>query len=183
MYDYYPHRLLARTVAPASEPVTLAEAKLYLRVDGTGEDSLITSMIAAAREAAEQYLRRSLITQTWKVAYDDAMPDEVKLPFGPVQSITSVKSITSAGVETTISASTYTLNAAKDTLCFDASVHGFVVEIVYVAGYGASASSVPSSIRLGLMSHLSALFDARGQEVAIPPSAVMLYQPFREVRL
>ena len=38
----------AQTVAPGGEPITLAEAKTWLRVDGTDEDVLITALIEAA---------------------------------------------------------------------------------------------------------------------------------------
>jgi len=41
------------STAPASEPITLAEAKLYLRVDTTADDALITALITAARETVE----------------------------------------------------------------------------------------------------------------------------------
>ncbi len=51
-----PLRKLVQASAPASEPVTLAEAKLYLRVDAATEDTLIGELITAARVAAEQYL-------------------------------------------------------------------------------------------------------------------------------
>ena len=40
--------------------VTLAEAKLHLRVDGAEEDTLIQSYIDAAESAAAQYLNRAL---------------------------------------------------------------------------------------------------------------------------
>ena len=40
--------------------VTLAEAKLHLRVDGAEEDTLIQSYIDAAEAAAAQYLNRAL---------------------------------------------------------------------------------------------------------------------------
>jgi hypothetical protein len=35
--------LTVRTVAPATEPVTLTEAKAHLYVDGTADDTLITA--------------------------------------------------------------------------------------------------------------------------------------------
>ena len=49
---------------PATEPVTLAEAKLHLRVDGSDEDALITRLISAAREQCEQELGRALADPT-----------------------------------------------------------------------------------------------------------------------
>lgn len=39
-----------------AEPITLAEAKLHLRVDHAEEDALIGSLITTAREAAEHQL-------------------------------------------------------------------------------------------------------------------------------
>ena len=50
---------------PAIEPVTLAEAKAHLKVDTTDDDTLITSLIAAARARAEWHTRRAFITQGW----------------------------------------------------------------------------------------------------------------------
>ena len=47
--------------APTVEPVTLADARLHLRVIDTVEDSLITSLIVAAREHVEQVTGRRLI--------------------------------------------------------------------------------------------------------------------------
>lgn len=38
---------------PTAEPVSLVEAKLHLRVDFNDDDALITSLITAARQAAE----------------------------------------------------------------------------------------------------------------------------------
>ena len=40
--------------------VTLAEAKLHLRVDGADEDTLIQTYLDAAESAAAQYLNRAL---------------------------------------------------------------------------------------------------------------------------
>ena len=48
-----------RTGSPATEPVTLADAKAHLRVDGTDEDAYITGLIGVARVAAEERLAGS----------------------------------------------------------------------------------------------------------------------------
>ena len=55
---------------PAVEPVTLAEAKLHLRVDIADDDLLISSMIIAARQSAETICRRAICTQTIKLVLD-----------------------------------------------------------------------------------------------------------------
>jgi hypothetical protein len=57
---------------PAAEPVTLAEAKLHLRVETgfTDDDALITAMITAARARAETVTRRAFVSQVWKLVLD-----------------------------------------------------------------------------------------------------------------
>ncbi len=71
------------TAQPASEPITLTEAKAWLKVDGTDEDTLITSLITSARIACENYAGLSFITQTRVVKLDRFCGDLV-LPYGPV---------------------------------------------------------------------------------------------------
>jgi uncharacterized phiE125 gp8 family phage protein len=61
---------LRLTQAPAVEPVTLAEAKLHLRVDDSTEDTLITMLISASRAHAENVCRRAFVTQKWLLALD-----------------------------------------------------------------------------------------------------------------
>lgn len=62
-----PSKLLTQ---PASEPVTLADAKTHLRVDINDDDALITALIVSARQQAEQICRRAFISQQWKVTMD-----------------------------------------------------------------------------------------------------------------
>lgn len=47
-----------------TEPLTLAQAKQYLRVDDDTEDWLIGVQITAAREFAEKYENRLLVART-----------------------------------------------------------------------------------------------------------------------
>ena len=82
---------LTLTTPPATEPITLAEANLHLKVDTTDDDSLITRLIAAARARAEWHTGRAFITQTWTL-HLDAWPacGIIELPLPPLQSVTSI---------------------------------------------------------------------------------------------
>ena len=50
---------------PSAEPISLTDMKLYLRIDGTTYDTLLTSLLAAARDYAQRRQRRAYLTQTW----------------------------------------------------------------------------------------------------------------------
>lgn len=176
------HYALRRTVTPASEPLTLAEAKLYLKVEHHEEDSLIEGMITAVRQAAEEYLRKSLITQGWTLTYEDYAPSVTPLPRGPVASITHVKIRDRLGNVATVSGNYYHLNAARTALHFNSVVLGNEVEIAYTAGYG-GAGDVPQPIRQGMLRHLAALYDNRTGGVSLPSGTTALYAPYCEMRL
>lgn len=174
-------RLLKRVSDPVSEPLTLAETKLYLRVDGNEEDALINDLISASRQHAEQYLRRSLMTQGWKLAVNEECPEVLVLPMGPVQSVTSVSIFDTNGIETALVSSRYRLNAAQNALLFDGQVTGHRVEIRYQTGYG-GASDIPKPLKQGMLQHIAELYEKRGeQDRALPPACITLFQPYREI--
>ena len=58
------------TVQPASEPVSLTEAKNFLRVVSTDDDLLISSLISAARESVESFCNRSFVERTYEMTLD-----------------------------------------------------------------------------------------------------------------
>lgn len=64
-----------------SEPVTLAEAKAFCRVDLSDEDALLTSLIVAARRYVEKQTGLALMTQSW-TAVLDKWPDGGANGFG-----------------------------------------------------------------------------------------------------
>ena len=76
---------------PAAEPVTLAEAKAWLRVDtGDDDDALITSLISAARARAEWHTGRAFVTQGWTL-WLDCWPSGAcaEIPLPPLQGVQS----------------------------------------------------------------------------------------------
>src|SRR5688572_20895804 len=102
-------RALRRTEQPLTEPLNLMEAKLYLHVDGDAENGMILDCISAAREAAEEYLCKSLVTQEWTLTYENYAPGCVPLPRGPVQSVVTVKTRDRTGAETVMDNQLYYL--------------------------------------------------------------------------
>ncbi len=158
---YTPERLgLSLSSAPATEPVTLAEAKTHCRVDATvtADDTLITSLIQAARETCEKRMGQAFVTQTWKMSLDRFASWGIVLPLPPVQSIASITYTDLNGATQTLSPTLYLLDAESRPARLTPSYLGYwpatrylvnAVQISFVAGYGA-ASAVPESIKTAI---------------------------------
>ncbi len=66
---------LVLTSGPATEPVTVAEAKAHLRLDSDAEDVLIASLIITSRLHLEAALGLALIAQGWTLHLDQFPAD------------------------------------------------------------------------------------------------------------
>jgi uncharacterized phiE125 gp8 family phage protein len=107
---------LSVVTPPASDPLTLAEAKAHLRVTHSSEDGLIAGYILAAREFVESSTHRRLITQTLDYTIDDGWPcviargyyrSRIELPVQPVASVTSITYVDGSGNSQTLAANQY----------------------------------------------------------------------------
>lgn len=178
----HPMRGLVRVAAPAAEPLTLPETREFLRVANSDDDGRITDMIITARSLAEQWMRRSLVTQSWKLSREDAISGTVRLPMGPVQSITSVVVTPDGGSPQTVDGDAYALSIASDAMVVESLISGDRIDITYVTGYGTSAQ-IPKPIKLGLLQHVAAMMDGQVTLAPIPDAVLSLYMPFREILL
>lgn len=151
--------------APLTYPVTSTEAKLHCKVDGTDEDSLIDTYIAAATAHAESVTGRAIISQTWEVVLDD-FSDAMMLPKGPVQTITTVKYYDAAEVLQTLAADQYTLDNVSDPAWLvrpDDVTYPDVADgvnnviIRFVAGY----STVPPELKAAILLTIAHFYDNR----------------------
>lgn len=158
---------------PATEPVTLAEAKLHLRVDGTDEDALITRLISAAREQAEQELDRSVAPQTLQLMLDAFPAGAIRLPRGPVISVTSLQYVDEAGVLQTVGGANYALDDAQiDAWLLPA--YGFdwpatrdeanAVRVTYTAGW----ASCPAAVQQWVLLAVGTLYASREADTDRP---------------
>ena len=125
-------------VPPTGEPVSLDEAKAWLRLDIADDDALVTALIPAARAIVEGETRRTLMTQTWRVTLDawpiprsgDPFLDDaligaaiVPLHLAPVASITAMRTFSADGTPQVLDVSTWQLVGAPERACilFDTS--------------------------------------------------------------
>lgn len=142
------------TTGPTDEPVTLAEFKAHQRIDGTDEDDLCGSYIVTARTLCELQARRSFVTQTLQLRLEE-WPScaYIRLPRPPLQSVTSVTYVDSAGSTQTLSSGDYTVDGGGEPgriwLAYGKSWPtetlrpGPAITITYIAGYGAAAYVPP----------------------------------------
>jgi uncharacterized phiE125 gp8 family phage protein len=83
---------------PHVEPVTLAVVKAAGNIDIDADDEFIeTVIIPAARNRAEEFLRRALVEQTLRVTFDRFPCGDLVLPIAPVQFIEQLEYRDSAG--------------------------------------------------------------------------------------
>ena len=94
-------------VKPIIEPLSLAEIKSHLRVDDSSDDEMLSTIIQVAREQVEDITRRALLTSTWDFVLQEwPVENYIKLPYGNLQSVTSVKWKDTDGTETTLTPTT-----------------------------------------------------------------------------
>ena len=128
------------TTPPIIEPVSITDAKNWLRVDYDGEDVLIESLISAAREKCEQYTNRAFISQGITESY--GINDDIILSRGEVISVDSV----TVG-DVVLAATDYTTDDGVDGFFITLkNLPDDRVTVVYTAGYGENASDVPRTI-------------------------------------
>jgi uncharacterized phiE125 gp8 family phage protein len=184
---------IVQIAAPGVEPVTRAEAKVFLRLDSdlTDDDTLIDTLISAARTYAEAYCGRSFITQQWRLVLDtfpspqtfgvpwgrpwSIPPQAIQLERGPVQSVQSVQYLDMGGTLQTMPASQYTADLASPQPRIT-PVFGAIwpiplpqigaVQVNYTTGYGGAAANVPAGIRQWMLMRVATLYRNR-EEVAI----------------
>ena len=156
---------------PTVEPITLAELKEHLRIDGVEQDAYLTALITSARQRVERYLNRALITQTLRLTLDKA-GERIELPRAPLLTISNIKVYGDTNVESTVSADIYFANLdtepglvqLKTSSVWPYHRESASFKVNYTAGYGATAASVPAVIRHGVKMLAGKMYEHRGDE-------------------
>lgn len=124
-----------------SEPVTLQEAKDWCRIDVSDDDTLITSLIKAARIICEKYSGLSFVSKTVTAILVNGLGN-IELPYGPVASEVAY----------------YDMDETELT-DFDISEPACDrIEAVYSAGY----ETLPANLKTAVLNQIAWMYENRG---------------------
>lgn len=173
-------------------------------VNTTG-DPVLCTFISAARAEAETRTSRQLITATWELYLDSFNREQfqvvddferalinrligtdgtIQIPLPPLQSITSITYLDSAGVSRILAPAAYRVDAvstpgrvtpAYGTSWPDTYPVSNAVVIRFVAGYGDAAANVPVKIRQWIMAAVGSMNENR-ETVMVSPSTLTLVE-------
>lgn len=179
---------------PVVEPVSLTEAKLWLRLDTTDEDDLVRALIVAARLMVEAEIGQVLIGQNWRLVADHWPEGElVPVRIGRILSVAGGRVFSADGTPTAIAPDRFNVFPNSDPptiLPLERPAPGRAyagIEIDLRLGFGEDAASVPETIRLAIRRLVTLWYEDRGDaadvEAGLPPQIRVLLKPFRRIRL
>lgn len=171
-----------------AEPITVVEAAEFLRLDTSTspvpEQALLTSIISAARLAAEAFTNRT-ITERERVEMFDGFATVLELPYGDVSAITEIAYIDTNGDSQTVD--TWVLNKNRLTAAYGESwpatrVELGAVTVTYTSGY--ADGSVPEAIVQAMYLMIGGMYDVRdevsqGNAYQTNPTVERLLMPYR----
>jgi uncharacterized phiE125 gp8 family phage protein len=170
-----PQFSLVRVTAPAALPISVAEAKAQMRVEGSDDDTIIERLVnaAVAFVDVQGVLGHAMITQTWG-EWLAPNPSTVMLSLGPVQSVSAIKYYDIDGVLQTATLADFNVFGTPNRITITpktgkawpvTQTRDDAIKIEYVIGYGASSTSVPQTVRHALLMLVAHWYENRENEL------------------
>ena len=181
---------------PAVEPLSLDQAKAFLRVEHGDDDDVIAALIAGSRIHVESQTRRALITQSWRISAD-CWPQDGRLQIlpAPLQALSAARVFDFEGMAHDVDIQAFVLDKGASLLAFapwalpapGRVAAGIALDVT--VGYGDAASAVPEALRQAIRLLVAHWYDNRGliavgQQVAeLPATVSSLIAPYRMLSL
>lgn len=132
-----------------SEPVTLAEVKLWGKIEHDDEDDVLDSLITSCRDELERYLKIAFVTQTWRDDFE-CMHDAVYSPRLPLTAV----SMTVVGAAYT----DFKFNQATGRVKIDQPIYNADIVVIYTS----TVTALQPVLKTALLDLISYRFDNRG---------------------
>lgn len=184
------------TMPPALEPVTLVEAKAFLRVETALEDDLISALAVAARLIVEAQAGRMLIQQRWRLVLDRwPAQGRLRLPLSPLIGVAAVRVFDGQGQPSTLAPGLVTASPTQDppelvmtTPLPPPGRSEGGIEIEVDVGFGPAPADVPQPLRQAILRLVARWFEHRsdlamGPAPELPAEVAALVRPYRRARL
>lgn len=177
---------MTTSLVPGEAPVSLNEARGWLRLGASIDDAVVAGLIRAAANICESFVGQWLIVREAEEELAIA-GGEVRLSARPVAGIDAVTLIAAAGDESDVAEAGWRLHLAPDgagRLSVAAAGDAVRLRVRYRAGMAADANAIPEAVRHGILRMMQHLHEARGGEGAAPPAMIAaLWQPWRRIGL
>lgn len=165
---------LSIVTAPTVEPITLDEALVQCHANQGVEDDYFYDLIRTVREDAEKFTRRAFIEQSLRITFDGLPAFPIMIPRPPLIEVTSFSLFDIDDTETSIALSDLLIDTYSQPGRI-ALTHGYSlpsvtlrelnsIVIVYKAGFGTTATTVPRNAKMAMLMHLGYLNDCRSGE-------------------
>lgn len=146
----------------ATEVVSAAEAKLFCKVTGTGDDTVFAYLIKQARENLEMYCGVSIAEKTLTAEYTKLPKNGIiALPYGPVKSVTSVtldyEDPDTADEILTVDEDYYVSKQPwTEIRILTSAISGYcTLKVEYIVGYGATGCPpLPYPLKVAMMKEI-----------------------------
>ncbi|MCQ8781079.1 head-tail connector protein [Mangrovibrevibacter kandeliae] len=181
---------LAETVI---EPVTVAEARSWCRIERDDEDELVASLVRAARQAVETETGLVLVRRAFRLALDPVPPGGwIEVARRPLQVMVGVTAYGSDGAPIVFGEADAIIERALgiEAIRLSPAVRAVAangVDVDFEAGY--APGEAPGDLLLALKRTIAASYEVRGatgegwRPAVLPPSAQDLTRPHRRMRL
>lgn len=177
---------MTASLLPGDAPVSLNEARGWLRMGTTIDDALVAGLVRAATNICEAFVGQWLVIRE----VEELLPlarGVVRLNARPVVAVDAVALLAPGGGEAVLEARAYRLRHGRDgtgQLAIDLPGDVERIRVTYRAGMAADANGVPEAIRQGIVRMVQHLHDARDGAGEAPPAVIAaLWQPWRRMTL
>jgi len=180
---------------PAAEPLSLEEAKTFLRVEHSDDDEVIRALIAGARMHVEVQARTALMTQRWRMTFD-RWPHHGRIAVkpGPLRSLDAVRVYDLQGHPQSVDMQAFVLDFGASTLAFMPWVLPVPariaagIELEVTTDFGDAATDVPEPLRQALRLLVAHWYENRGlvgatESTVLPAGFAALVTPYRMLSL